>query len=461
MLIQLSLLKQCMLIWADVTSQWGDSCILLWVNWCFNKNYQSHTQGLFNLSVLWVWGRNKVLNLWCFNTLVCCGFHCLLQCWMSLWERRTHTRLHDSGLLLCAGVKGTVQVKETDPIWKQTSAVLKEKSSGWITGGWTTTVGQQRGSDIANGLSGFAWFCYSATSCVVWLVGGFVCGTLSISARKQTQGKTDCKMQWLLTQGKLSRHPEDPDPSSSYPKEGYAGKGISDGIQTECKLVTGTIKTGRYTLYCQDVTMLVYRLSPGLFKVTHCQASLRCQSSRMCFIRSSQRHENYKKEKKMLRHFKTGKFHPRCWDQAANILWWNWMAAGIVCLPQPASLPSVTGFLQQPLKWVFFSQSMSQNKGKNMYWEIFGTPGDLPFSCVDHWQLVILKEYAPFQNLSLNVFVIWWISAWVTLCILSDFYCLQHFIQPIQYYLPKLMKYFPHSELWAVLFWCHKIHYII
>lgn len=168
-----------------------------------------------------------------------------------------------------------------------------------------------------------------------------------------------------------------------------------------------------------------------------------------------------KKKKKMLRHFKTGKFHPRCWDQAANILWWNWMAAGIVCLPQPASLPSVTGFLQQPLKWVFFSQSMSQNKGKNMYWEIFGTPGDLPFSCVDHWQLVILKEYAPFQNLSLNVFVIWWISACVTLCILSDFYCLQHFIQPIQYYLPKLMKYFPHSELWAVLFWCHKIHYII
>lgn len=59
------------LIWAEVISQWGDSCILLWINWCFNKYYQSHTQGLFNLSVLWVWGRNKLLYLWCLSTLVC------------------------------------------------------------------------------------------------------------------------------------------------------------------------------------------------------------------------------------------------------------------------------------------------------------------------------------------------------------------------------------------------------
>lgn len=178
MLIYLSLLKQCTLIWAEVTSQGDDPCILLWFNWCFNKHYHSHAQGLLHLSVLWGWGRNKVLYLWCLNTFLSCGFHCLLQCWTSLWERRTHTRLHESGLLLCAGVKGALQMKETDPIWKQTSSVLKERSSSWIIGGWTTIIGQQRGSDIANGLSGFAWFCYSATSCRVW-VERFVCVALA------------------------------------------------------------------------------------------------------------------------------------------------------------------------------------------------------------------------------------------------------------------------------------------
>lgn len=60
----------------------------------------------------------------------------------------------------------------------------------------------------------------------------------------------------------------------------------------------------------------------------------------------------------------------------------------------------------------------------------FGIPGmeDLPFPRVNHRQLVILKEQAHFQNLSLNDFVIWPISTCVTLCILNDFYCLQHFI---------------------------------
>lgn len=92
---------------------------------------------------------------------------------MSFWERRTHTSLHESGLLLCAGVKRAVQMKETDSSWKQTSAVLKEKSSVWVIEGWTTIIGLKRGSDFANGSSGFAWFCYSATSCGVW-VEGFV-----------------------------------------------------------------------------------------------------------------------------------------------------------------------------------------------------------------------------------------------------------------------------------------------
>lgn len=148
--------------------------ILLWINWCFKKHCQSHTQGLFNLSVLWVWGRNKVLYLWCLNTFLCCGFHCLLQCWMSLWERRTHTSLHESD---CCVQVWKEQMKETEPIWKQTSAVLKEKSSGWIIGGWTAIIGQQRESDVANGLSGFVWFCYSAVSCGAW-VEGFVCVAL-------------------------------------------------------------------------------------------------------------------------------------------------------------------------------------------------------------------------------------------------------------------------------------------
>lgn len=81
--------------------------------------------------------------------------------------------------------------------------------------------------------------------------------------------------------------------------------------------------------------------------------------------------------------------------------------------------------------------------------------GDLPFPHVDQWQFVIWKAEAHFQNLPLNVSVIWWISACVTLCIFNNFYCPPYLSQPIQYYLPKLVKcwacfYSPHSELWAV-----------
>lgn len=63
-----------------------------------------------------------------------------------------------------------------------------------------------------------------------------MCGTQTIFTRKQTQGKTDCKMQLSPTQGKLSRHPEELDHSSSCPREGNAGRGISGGIQPEYKL---------------------------------------------------------------------------------------------------------------------------------------------------------------------------------------------------------------------------------
>lgn len=51
-------------------------------------------------------------------------------------------------------------------------------------------------------------------------------------------------------------------------------------------------------------------------------------------------------------------------------------------------------FLTTASEMSLFEAVCGQNKEKNVNQEILGTPGteDLPFHCVDHWQLVILKE---------------------------------------------------------------------
>lgn len=226
-----------MLIWAEVSSQWGDSCILLWINWCFNKHYQSHTQGLFNPSVLWVWGRNKVLYLWFLTPLsAVASIACSSAGWV--YGKEGHTQASMNQDCCC------VQVWKELCRWRrlissESKPVLysRKRVDYWRMNNNRTTKRVWRCKWIV-------WFCMILLfSHFLWGLGWgvYVCGICSISARKQTQGKTDCKMQWLLMQGKLSRHPEDSDPSSSYPKEGYTGKGISGGIQTECKLVTGTV----------------------------------------------------------------------------------------------------------------------------------------------------------------------------------------------------------------------------
>lgn len=63
------------------------------------------------------------------------------------------------------------------------------------------------------------------------------------------------------------------------------------------------------------------------------------------------------------------------------------------------------------------------------FWHL--TTGGLSFPCVDYWQFVILKAQTYFQNLSLNVFVTWWISACITLCMFNNCHCPQYLIQSI------------------------------
>lgn len=90
--------------------------ILLSISWCFNKHYQSHPQGVFN-SVYFAYGAgtrcytcNVLTPLVLWLSIACSRWRCR----MSLRERSTHTGPHGSGLLLCAGMKGTLQTKEEE-----------------------------------------------------------------------------------------------------------------------------------------------------------------------------------------------------------------------------------------------------------------------------------------------------------------------------------------------------------
>lgn len=94
----------------------------------------------------------------------------------------------------------------------------------------------------------------------------------------------------------------------------------------------------------------------------------------------------------MLRHFKAGKFHPDAGTKQKHPLM---KLDGCKDSVPPTTAPFSTfcdRFLVTASEMGLFEAVWSQNKEKNV--EIFGTPGveDLAFPCVDHWQLVILKE---------------------------------------------------------------------
>lgn len=252
------------------------------------------------------------------------AFHCRLQAEAAdelMGEKQAHSLAWIRIVAVCRCERSCADNGRRVIPSESKPALHSRKSSGWIIGGWMTVIGQKRGSDAAIGLAVFEWSCYSTTSGGFWVVEFCVCGTQTIFTRKQTQGKTDCKMQLSLTQGKLSRHPEELDHSSSCPRGGNAGRGISGGIQPEYKLGKRKLQhiviqliqadlnctityTARMSSYLSTLCQL------GFFKCHTVSSQSLVSSQQKVFFKKLSKAWKFQKSKHILRQLKVGKFHP-------------------------------------------------------------------------------------------------------------------------------------------------------